>query len=85
MSERDLTALQREYAAVIGADLAVRLGDGPVTAGDLKRALIESAASLERPIDEPVIIVERNPFDAMRIDVFIPLDLLDELARKADQ
>jgi hypothetical protein len=84
MSERELTPLERELAAVIAADLRVCLGDGPVTGGDLKRAAIESAVTLARPIDfTSAIVVERDPNDATRINVLIPASLFAKLARKA--
>lgn len=76
-------ALLREYAAVMAADLRVRLGDGPVTAGDLKRAVLESAATLEPPY-EATIIVERDPHDATRINALIPIRLFEGIARRAE-
>jgi hypothetical protein len=74
MTDRELLA--RETAAILQADIHVRLGDGPITAGALKDALIESVRMLSRPLDTTAIIVERDPTDASRLNALVPPDWL---------
>lgn len=73
MSEHELSPLAREAAAILEADIRVRIDlDGPVTASEIKAALIESMRSLSAPLDTSEIIVERDPSDANRVNFFVP-------------
>ena len=58
-----------ETAAVIEADIRVRLPTGPVSANDLKEMLIESYKSLSPPLPDLIFEVRDNG----QIDVFIPM------------
>jgi hypothetical protein len=73
MTKRELTPIEIEAAAILEADIRVRLGDAPVTASTLKAALIESVATLARPLDTREIIVERDPHDDRRVSFLVPL------------
>jgi hypothetical protein len=73
MTERELTPIEREAAAILEADIRARLGDGPVTASALKAALVESVESLAAPLDTSEIIIERDPHDPRRVNFFVPL------------
>jgi hypothetical protein len=73
MTQRELTPHEREAAAILEADIRVRIGDQPVTADTLKAALFESVESLARPLDTSEIVVERDPHDDNRVNFFVPL------------
>jgi hypothetical protein len=69
-----LTPIEREIAAILEADIRVRLDARPVTAAALKAALIESVQTLSPPIALPEIIAERDPDDRTRINFLVPAD-----------
>lgn len=87
MSERELSPLAREAAAILEADIRVRIGEGPVTASTLKAALIESVQTLAAPLDTREIIVERDPDDANRVNFLVPYGWFAAgvIARRAGQ
>lgn len=81
MTGATLTPLAREAAAILEADVRVRLGDRPVTAATLKQALIESVETLAAPLDTSAIIVERDPADSRRLNVLVPVNWFAKLGR----
>jgi hypothetical protein len=87
MTDRALTPIEREAAAILEADIRTRLGDGPVTANTLKAALIGIMADLdhrEAMIREPFKI-ERDPLDPNRINISGPgVDWMRRFAERPD-
>jgi hypothetical protein len=72
MTRRKLTPIERETAAILEADIRVRLEGKPITGAALKEALIEAMRTFDRPA--PKIIAERDPDDPTRINFLVPAD-----------
>jgi hypothetical protein len=64
-----LTPTQRETAAILEADVRVRLEGEAITPRRLRDALIESARTLSPPLP---VHIERDPDDANRLNISGP-------------
>lgn len=80
VTDPEKLAQVRETAAVIEADVRVRLGDGPVNAASIKEALIESVGTLMPPLDTAAIIVEPDPEKPGAFRVLVPVDWMSWLS-----